>query len=114
MAQIICIGCPKGCHLTVDEATLDVKGASCERGIAYGQNELTHPVRVVTSTVKIEGAALCRVPVKTKTAVPKDKIFAVMRALDNVTLQAPVKIGDVALADVCNTGVDIVVTRDLA
>ncbi|MEG2595742.1 MAG: DUF1667 domain-containing protein [Ruthenibacterium sp.] len=114
MAEIICIGCPKGCHLTVDAATLDVKGAGCERGITYGKNEMTNPVRVVTSTVKITGAALCRVPVKTKNAIPKDKIFAVMRALDDIELQAPVKVGDVVLRDVCGTGIDIVVTRTLA
>ncbi|MEG0897481.1 MAG: DUF1667 domain-containing protein [Ruthenibacterium sp.] len=114
MAEIICIGCPKGCHLTVDAATLDVKGAACERGIAYGKNEMTNPVRVVTSTVKITDAALCRVPVKTQNAIPKDKIFSVMRVLDDVELQAPVQVGDVALSDVCGTGVDIVVTRALA
>ena len=113
MAQIICICCPKGCHLTVDEATLAVAGNGCERGIAYGQNELTHPVRVVTSTVRVEGAPLRRVPVKTNGSVPKESVFAVMDALENVVLQAPVNAGDIALANVCGTGVDIVVTRSL-
>ena len=113
MANIICIVCPKGCRLTVDEKTLAVTGNSCPRGAEYGKNELTHPVRVVTSTVKIEGAAIARCPVKTAGSVPKEKMADVMRALDAVCLQAPVRRGDTAVADVCGTGVDVVVTRDL-
>ena len=51
MKQLICITCPKGCHLSVDEDNgYAVTGNSCPRGISYGQNELLHPVRVVTST----------------------------------------------------------------
>ena len=113
MANIICIVCPKGCHLTVDESTLAVTGNACPRGAEYGKNELTHPVRVVTSTVKVEGAAIGRCPVKTAGSVPKEKMFAVMDALYGVRLRAPVHCGDVVVADVCGTGVDIVVTREL-
>ena len=42
MANIICIVCPKGCRLTVDENTLAVTGNGCPRGAEYGKNELTH------------------------------------------------------------------------
>ena len=107
MANIICIVCPKGCRLTVDENTLAVTGNGCPRGAEYGKNELTHPVRVVTSTVRVEGADICRCPVKTAGSVPKEKMFAVMDALDGVCLHAPVHCGDVVLADVCGTGVDL-------
>ncbi len=113
MANIICIVCPKGCRLTVDEKTLAVTGNGCPRGAEYGKNELTHPVRVVTSTVRVEGAAIARCPVKTAGSVPKEKMAGVMRALDGVRLTAPVKRGDIAVADVCGTGVDVMVTRDL-
>ena len=87
MANIICIVCPKGCRLTVDENTLAVTGNGCPRGAEYGKNELTHPVRVVTSTVRVEGADICRCPVKTAGSVPKEKMFAVMDALDGVCLR---------------------------
>ena len=70
-------------------------------------------MRVVTSTVRVEGAAIARCPVKTAGSVPKEKMAGVMRALDGVRLTAPVKRGDIAVADVCGTGVDVVVTRDL-
>ena len=54
MANIICIVCPKGCRLTVDENTLAVTGNGCPRGAEYGKNELTHQVRVEI------GRASCR------------------------------------------------------
>ena len=86
--------CPKGCRLTVDENTLAVTGNGCPRGAEYGKNELTHPVRVVTSTVRVEGADICRCPVKTAGSVPKEKMFAVMDALDGVCLHAPAYCGN--------------------
>ena len=56
MKEIICITCPKGCHLKVDEQTFAVTGNSCPRGAVYGANELRNPVRVVTSTVVVESS----------------------------------------------------------
>lgn len=114
MTELICIGCPKGCHLHVDENNnYEVTGATCEKGVAYGKIELTDPRRVLTSTVKIAGAALNRCSVKTNAPIPKGELFAVMKALDNVELQSPVRIGDVVISNVCGTGADIVATRNL-
>ncbi len=113
MANLICIVCPKGCHLTVDEQTLAVKGNGCPRGAEYGKKELTHPVRVVTSTVRVEDAFICRCPVKTNGSVPKEKMFDVMAALDAVCLHAPVHVGDIVVQDVCGTGIDVVAARAL-
>lgn len=114
MTELICIGCPKGCHLHVDEEKdYEVSGASCEKGVAYGKIELTDPRRVLTSTVRIKGAALERCSVKTNAPIPKAELFAVMKALNTAELQSPVKIGDVVIANVCGTGADIVATRNL-
>ncbi len=70
MKELICITCPKGCHLKVDEETFAVTGNSCPRGAVYGANELRNPVRVVTSTVVVDGPAR-RLPVKTDRPIPK-------------------------------------------
>ncbi len=114
MKQVICICCPKGCHLEVDDENgYSVTGNACERGADYGKMELVAPTRVITSTVKIKGAAYPRCPVKTAEPIPKALMNDIMRALDSVTLTAPVKVGDVALPNVCDTGVAVVVTRDL-
>lgn len=114
MKEIICINCPKGCHLKVDENNgYAVTGQGCERGVEYGKKELTAPTRTITSTVKIKGAAYPRCPIRTVAPIPKGKINDIMRELDKVELQAPVNIGDIAISDVLGTGVDIIVTRKM-
>ena len=115
MTQIICITCPKGCHLQVDEENgYQVTGNSCPRGEAYGKNELKNPVRTLTSTVRLSGARTPRLPVKSSAPLPNGKICDAMRLLDSVTVKAPVAVGQVLLADVFGTGVDIVATKAFA
>ena len=111
MKELICITCPKGCHLKVDEETFAVTGNSCPRGAVYGANELRNPVRVITSTVVLESETFRRLPVKTDRAVPKGKMFEIMRALETVRVQTPVKVGDVLIANVAGTDGNIVATR---
>ena len=114
MKELICIVCPKGCHLKVDENNdYAVTGNGCPRGAEYGRAELTNPTRVVTSTVRIGGAALPRCPVKTNGAIPKGMIFEIMEALDKVELTAPVTVGDVVIENVCGTGVNVVAARTM-
>ena len=115
MKELTCIVCPKGCRLHVDEEHgYAVTGNGCPRGAEYGKIELTHPTRVVTSTVRCVGGRYPRCPVKTDRAVPKEKIFQVMRALDGVELTAPVRTGQVVLKNVCGTGAGVVATRSLS
>lgn len=112
--ELICICCPKGCHLRVDTANdYAVTGNACPNGAGYGKEELTHPTRVITSTVRITGGLYPHCPVKTAQAVPKETMFSVMAALNTAALQAPVHTGDVVLPNVCGTGVDVVATRDM-
>lgn len=114
MKELICIVCPRGCHLLVDETNgFAVTGNSCPRGEAYGKAELTHPTRTITSTVRCAGGRLPRCPVKTAAPVPKESIPAVMAALDSVLVTAPVRLGQVVLPNVCGTGVDVVATRSM-
>lgn len=113
--ELICIGCPMGCPVTVemnDTAIVSVIGNTCPRGDAYARKEVTNPTRIVTSTVKVEGGSVDMVSVKTKEDIPKDKIFDCVRALKGITVKAPVRIGDVILADVAGTGVDVVATKN--
>lgn len=113
--ELICINCPMGCPLTVtleNGEVTSVTGNTCPRGDNYGRKEVTNPTRIVTTTVPVTGSANERmVSVKTATDIPKDKIFDVVRALTNVSATAPVEIGDVILANVADTGVDVVATK---
>lgn len=114
MKNLICIVCPKGCHLQVDEEHgYAVTGNSCPRGAEYGKTELLHPTRVLTSTVRVAGGLHRRLPVKTTAPIPKELLFEAMDALNGVTLTAPVTVGQVVIANLLDTGVDVVATRDM-
>ena len=112
MKEIICITCPKGCHLKVDEETFAVTGNSCPRGAVYGANELRNPVRVVTSTVVVDGPAR-RLPVKTDRPIPKGKMFEVMDEIARVRVQPPVAVGDILIPNVAGTDGNVVATKNL-
>jgi len=112
MRELICINCPRGCRLKVDD-DLNVTGNFCPRGVIYAKNELTHPVRTLTSTVKVQSVLERRLPVKSSEPLPKEKVFDAVKELDSVEMKAPVHIGDVVIANVCNTGVNIVATKNI-
>jgi CxxC motif-containing protein/NADPH-dependent 2,4-dienoyl-CoA reductase/sulfur reductase-like enzyme len=114
VTELICIVCPKGCHLSVDgKNAYAVTGNSCERGEAYGKQEISNPTRVLTSTVCAAGGAISRMPVKTDKNIPKGRIFDAMKLLDDLEVKAPVKLGDVVVSDICGTGANFISTRGL-
>lgn len=112
MKELICITCPRGCRLSVDE-NLNVTGNNCPRGAIYAKAELTNPVRVVTSSVAISNSNEVRLPVKTNKPVAKSLIFAVMDEIRKINVSAPVHIGDVIVPNVLGSGADLVATKDV-
>ena len=113
--NLTCIGCPLGCALkvTIDGENVTVTGNTCKRGADYGAKEVTHPTRIVTSTVCVKNGTIPMVSVKTAQDIPKEKIFDVMKELNRVVVKAPVHREDVIVSDICGTGVDLVATKDL-
>lgn len=114
--NLVCIACPIGCPIEVElndsGEVVSVTGNTCPRGEAYARTEVTHPVRSLTTSVKVEGGVHPVVPVKTAAPIPKEKMFDCMQVLNAVTLQAPVAIGDVVVKDICGLGVDVVATNN--
>lgn len=119
---LTCIGCPMGCQVSVsyeikDGApnmdTMEVTGNTCPRGREYAISEVTAPTRTVTGTISINNREGRVVPVKTASAIPKDKIFDVAAKLFELSVTAPVKIGDVVCEDICGTGVSLVITNNI-
>ena len=113
--ELTCINCPLGCPLTVtieDGVVTAVTGHTCPRGEKYGHEEVTAPVRTVTSTVVLQGGRTAVLPCKTAAPVPKATVPAVLRELKAVTLAAPVRRGDVVLPNTVGTGVDVIATAD--
>lgn len=112
--ELICIGCPLGCPLTVTMGEdITVKGNTCPRGEEYAKKEVTNPTRIVTSSVVVEGGSIARVSVKTAHDIPKGKIFDCMKEIRGALVKAPVHIGDVIIGNVAGTGVEIVATKNI-
>ena len=114
--ELICINCPMGCPLTVtmDGDSLTVTGNTCPRGEDYAKKEVLSPTRIVTSSVRVNGGTIARVSVKTKTDIPKGKIFDVMKEIRAARVDAPVEMGDVVIADCAGTGVEVIATKSVA
>jgi CxxC motif-containing protein len=114
--ELTCIICPKGCSLKVsiqEGKVSSVEGNSCKRGREYGEKECTNPTRTVTSTIPVKNGRISRVPVKTAGEIPKESIFACMDAIRGLSVEAPVKIGEVVMKNVAGTGVDLVAAREI-
>ncbi len=110
-----CINCPAGCIVNVtlkDDKVIKVEGHSCERGETYAKNEVTAPVRTVTSNVLVSGGSRGIVAVKTAHAIPKDKIDDCINAMRGLVIPSPVKIGDVIIKNVADTGIDLIATAE--
>jgi len=113
--KLVCIVCPVGCRLTVTGAgdELLVSGESCKKGVAYALEEMSNPVRMVCTTVKIDGGIHSVIPVKTDRAVPDKYKLDVVRAVKDIVLKTPVRTGDIIIADMFGTGVNLVAERDM-
>lgn len=111
--NLTCIVCPRGCQMTVtlvDGRVAEVEGNFCRRGEVYANDECTNPKRTVTSTVRCLDGTI--VAVKTENTIPKEKMFEVMKAINEAHPEGGLKIGDVIIEDVCGTGVRVVATSN--
>lgn len=112
-SQLICIGCPVGCLITAskrEDGYYDITGNTCQKGEAYARNELTAPVRMITSIIRVRGGNARVVPVKTAREIPKGKINACMEEIRAARVSAPVKVGDVLIENVAGTGISVIAT----
>jgi len=112
--EIICTVCPRGCHINVvgnEKEVTSLEGYGCKRGVEYATAEFISPVRILTTTVKIEGNDADLLPVRSNKPLPKDKLYECMEIIKKASIKLPVKQYDVIIADICGTGADIVATK---
>jgi CxxC motif-containing protein len=113
----LCIGCPLGCRLEVDEDTqgdiVEIRGHSCRKGKVFAEREHTDPRRMITTTVEVTGGLWARLPVHATSELPKDQMWDVIEILRSVSVAAPITLGDVIVSSVLDSGVDVVASRDL-
>ena len=112
--ELTCIVCPRGCALVceLDDGgkLISVSGNLCPRGKKYADDECTNPMRVVTSTVRCEDGTV--VSCKTSTSIPKSLVLEAMKVINNTKAPATVKIGDVIIKNVLDTGADVIATSN--
>jgi CxxC motif-containing protein len=114
--DIICVICPNSCNITVKQMSdgkLLMEGQGCKRGETYATDEFTAPKRTLSTTVRIKGAFIPLLPVRSSVPVPKESLNDILDVIAQMEIQAPFKCGDVVIQDVLHLGADIIATRTL-
>lgn len=120
--QLNCTTCPSECLLTVDVerdsngavATVrSVTGNSCPRGYKFAHQELTCPMRVLTTTVAVSGGDEALLPVRTAEAIPLTLHAQAMNLLRGAVVDAPIRMGDIVLPNLLNTGIGLIASMDI-
>ena len=113
---VTCINCPVGCRMNVVLSDtgdfISVTGNTCPRGAVYARQESILPVRMITAVIPVNGSST-PLSVKTSCPIPKSFITKAMKELSNVCIDTQVRIGQVIISDILDTGADIVATRTL-
>ena len=114
--HFVCVVCPVGCEIDVvheGSKIISMEGNKCEKSAEFVSQELIEPMRILTTTVRIQGSRWPVIPVRTDTAVPKRLFPRIMRQLRRIKLQSPVNMMDVVVRDVLHTGANIIATRTM-
>ena len=113
--KLVCINCPRGCNLNVEDINgeINVTGNFCPRGQQYAINEMTNPLRTLTTTVGIVSKKYERLPVITSTPIPKDKVKDAAKALKGIKVNAPVKMGDVIVENIIGLQANIIASKTI-
>jgi len=116
ITDLECILCPNGCSMRVrhqNKEIIDVENIKCEKGYDYAVQELSAPVRTLTSTVKVIDGELPLVSVRTDKPIPVELIFKTMECIRDIEVRAPVKVGQKLVENLFNTGVALMATREV-
>lgn len=117
-----CTTCPSECLLTVEverdangavAAVRSVTGNSCPRGNKFAHQELTCPMRVLTTTVAVSGGDEALLPVRTADAIPLELHAQAMDLIRGVVVEAPIRMGDIVLKNLLNTNIDLIASMDI-
>lgn len=120
--QFNCTTCPSECLLTVEvERDADgtvvevhsVTGNRCPRGDKFAHQELTCPMRMLTTTVAVSGGDEALLPVRTVEAIPLELHVQAMNLIRGLVVNAPIRMGDVVLEDLLNTNIDLIASMDI-
>ncbi len=120
--QFNCTTCPSECLLTMEvERDVDghvgevcsVTGNKCPRGDKFAHQELTCPMRVLTTTVAVSGGDEALLPVRTAEAVPLELHAQAMNLIRSLVVNAPIHMGDVILPNLLDTNINLIASMDI-
>jgi CxxC motif-containing protein len=114
--HFVCVVCPIGCEIDVvheRSKVISMEGNKCEKSEEFVKQELIEPMRILTTTVRIQGARWPVMPVRTDKAIPKRLFPRVMKRLRRIKQQAPVNVLDVVVRDILDTGANVIATRTM-
>lgn len=120
--QFNCTTCPSECLLTVEVerdangAVVEVRsvtGNSCPRGDKFAHQELTRPMRVLTTTVAVSDGDEALLPVRTAEAIPLELHAQAMALIQGLVVNTPIHMGDVILPSLLGTGTDLIASMDI-
>lgn len=120
--QFNCTTCPSECLLTVEvERDADgnvamvrsLTGNSCPRGDKFAHQELTCPMRVLTTTVAVSGGGEVLLPVRTAEAIPLELHAQAMALIRGLVVNAPIHMGEVILPNLLDTNINLVASMDI-
>lgn len=103
-----CIMCPNGCEITED-----LNGGMCGKGAAYVKNEILNPKRTLTTSVKVTEGTFPLVSVRTSEPIPKEKWEDAMALVSELSVTAPVALGQVICTDFIEDGVLLIATKSV-
>jgi CxxC motif-containing protein len=112
--RLTCVLCPVGCELEVERDAaggLGVRGNQCEKGIPFAEEEVLHPQRNLATSVPIRGTAAKMVSVRLSGPVPREMLFPILAEIARLRPEAPIRRGQVLIANVLGSGVDVIATR---
>ena len=114
---IRCIVCPTGCEIKVKKGEQDqivFEGYTCNRGLEYAEQEYREPKRILTTTIRVKNGFLPLVPVRTDKPMLKDKLGEALLQIAKTEVKAPIKMGEILIKNILDSGVNIIASRDLA
>lgn len=116
MSKLVCIVCPRGCTMEVTknpDGSFEVTGNSCKRGKDFAITEQTMPMRTICSTVATAFSSAPVIPVRVSSDIPKERIFDVMKEINNTVVKERLGRGDAVIENVLGLGVDVIATSDI-
>jgi CxxC motif-containing protein len=115
--RLTCVLCPVGCELEIGKdaaGEIQVQGNQCDKGLPFAVEEVLRPKRNLATSVPLRGTASRMVSVRLTRTVPREMIFPILKEISKLRPEAPVRRGQVLIADVLGTGADVIATRTVA